>query len=46
MFYNNSSFNQPLGNWDVSSVTNCVNFSTGASAWSLSKPNFTNCNPD
>jgi surface protein len=46
MFKNASSFNQALGNWSVGNVTSCSSFSQGASAWTLPKPNFTNCNPN
>ena len=46
MFQNATSYNQDLSGWDVSGVTGCRFFSDGASSWSLSKPNFTNCNPN
>jgi len=45
MFYKNSAFNQDIGNWDVENVTNCYLFSLDASNWTLTQPNFTNCNP-
>jgi len=43
MFSNASAFNQPLGDWNVDSVTNCNNFCEDNPNWTLSKPNFTNC---
>ena len=46
MFYSAVSFNQDLSSWSVANVTNCQGFSNGASAWTLPKPNFTNCNPN
>ena len=36
-------FNQDLSSWDVSNVTDCQNFSSVTVAWTLPKPNFTNC---
>jgi surface protein len=33
MFYENSTFNQPIGNWDVSNVTNMVYMFNNASAF-------------
>ena len=36
-------FNQDLSSWDVSNVTDCQNFSLITTAWTLPKPNFTNC---
>ena len=46
MFNGNPSFNQDISSWDVSNVTSCSAFSNGASAWTLPKPNFTNCDPN
>jgi surface protein len=47
MFYQATSFNQNLSNWDVTNVTNCAAFLDDYSwfAWTKPKPNFTNCNP-
>jgi surface protein len=45
MFREASVFNQNLSSWSVSNVTNCVNFSQDTPAWTLPKPNFTNCTP-
>lgn len=33
-----------LNSWNISNVTECNGFSYEASAWTLPKPNFTNCN--
>ena len=46
MFSGASSFNQNISFWDVSNVTECSGFSYNATAWTLPKPNFTNCNPN
>jgi len=43
MFEEATSFNQDLNSWNVSNVTNCEDFSSYATAWTESKPNFTNC---
>jgi surface protein len=43
MFDEASSFNQDLSPWDVSQVTACEDFNIDATAWTASKPNFTNC---
>ena len=43
MFYLASAFNQDLSSWNVSNVTECEEFSLDATAWTLPKPNFTNC---
>jgi len=43
MFEEATSFNQDLNSWNVSNVTNCEDFSLYATAWTESKPNFTNC---
>jgi len=43
MFYGAEAFNQDISSWDVDNVTNCALFSTGATAWTEPKPNFTNC---
>jgi len=43
MFYDASDFNQDLSSWSVSNVTVCDDFSKGTTAWTLPKPNFTNC---
>ena len=38
-----TSFNQDLSSWAVSNVTDCRQFSDETTAWTLPKPNFTNC---
>jgi len=43
MFANSASFNQPIGDWDVDSVAQCDGFCSNTPNWTLSKPNFTNC---
>ena len=43
MFSNASSFNQSLGDWNVDNVTLCNDFCFNNPNWTLSKPNFTNC---
>ena len=43
MFKKASTFNQDLSSWNVSNVTECEEFSLDATAWTLPKPNFTNC---
>ena len=44
MFQGCIVFNQDLSSWAVNpNVTNCANFDTGATAWVLSRPNFTSC---
>jgi len=43
MFGNASSFNQSLGDWNVDNVTLCNEFCFNNPNWTLSKPNFTNC---
>ena len=45
MFYDATSFNQDLSSWSVDGVTSCLQFSGGASSWTLPQPNFTNCTP-
>ena len=45
MFHSALTFNGDLSSWDVVNVTDCLSFSYGATAWTLPKPNFTNCNP-
>jgi hypothetical protein len=45
MFSDAVSFNQDLSSWSVNGVTDCYNFSDGATSWTLPQPNFTNCNP-
>ncbi len=45
MFDDAISFNQNLSTWNVDNVTTCIDFSNGASSWSLPQPNFTNCTP-
>jgi surface protein len=42
MFFN-TPFNQDISVWDVSNITECEYFSLDATAWTESKPNFTNC---
>ena len=46
MFSSATSFNQDLSNWNVSQVTLCSDFNNLTPQWILSKPNFTNCNPN
>ena len=46
MFYSASSFNQDISSWSVSNLTRCFRFSLITPAWTLPKPNFTNCNPN
>jgi len=46
MFYGNTVFNQNLSSWDVDGVIDCLEFSQGASSWTLPQPNFTNCDPN
>ena len=43
MFKDAEVFNQDLSSWNVEGVSICFNFSTGASAWTLPKPNLINC---
>lgn len=43
MFNGASSFNQDLSSWSVANVTICNRFSLSTTAWTLPKPNFTNC---
>jgi surface protein len=45
MFKNATSYNQDLSGWNVSNVTNCTDFSDGATAWIDPKPTFTACTP-
>jgi len=45
LFYESESFNQDLSSWNVSEVTLCGNFDSGATSWTLPKPNFTTCTP-
>ena len=44
MFGQNYTFNQNLSSWSVSNVIECSSF-TSTTAWTLPKPNFTNCTP-
>jgi surface protein len=44
--FRSTPFNQDISSWDVSNVTECSGFSYNATAWTLPKPNFTNCNPN
>jgi len=47
MFAFNNNFNQDLSSWSVSQVTSCSGFNLYSNAaWTLPKPNFTNCNPN
>ena len=46
MFSSTSSFNQDLSGWNVNNVTSCDYFTSYTPQWTLTKPNFTNCNPD
>jgi surface protein len=46
MFQGATSFNQDLSQWDVSNVDYCDGYSSGATAWTEPKPNFTNCDPN
>ena len=43
MFNGATSFNQDISSWSVSNVTQCTDFSLNTTAWTLPKPNFTNC---
>ena len=45
MFRDCENFNQDLSSWDVGNVNVCENIFEGTSAWTLPKPNFTNCSP-
>ena len=45
MFYGATNFNQDLSIWYVVNVTSCNAFSGNTTAWTLPKPNFTNCTP-
>jgi surface protein len=45
MFDNAIDFNQDLSGWDVLNVTNCTGVFDDTGAWTLAKPNFTNCIP-
>lgn len=45
MFQNATVFNQDLSGWDVLNVTNCTGVFDDTGAWTLAKPNFTNCIP-
>ena len=45
MFFKAGSFNQDISSWNVSNVTQCNYFSLFTTAWTLPKPNFTNCTP-
>jgi len=45
MFEGATSFNQDLSGWDVLNVTNCTGVFDDTGAWTLAKPNFTNCIP-
>ena len=38
-------FNQDLSGWDVSIIINCLCVFNDTDAWTLHKPNFTNCTP-
>ena len=40
MFKTAVVFNQDLSGWDVNNVTNSTDFATGATSWTLPKPNF------
>ena len=53
MFYAAYSFNQDLSFWEVDNVSgetdgisSCAEFSIDTTAWTLPKPNFTNCDPN
>ncbi len=43
MFIDALTFNQDLSSWEVKSVKKCYAFSAESPAWTLPKPNFTNC---
>ena len=44
MFNGASAFNKDLSGWTVNpNVTSCANFDLNATAWVLSRPNFTSC---
>jgi len=40
MFKTAVVFNQDLSGWNVNNVTNSTDFATGATSWTLPKPNF------
>ena len=46
MFYNCENFNQPLDNWDVSSVTNMSEMFRGCEINDENKPKFTKMDED
>ena len=46
MFRQVDTFNQNLNSWNVNNVTSCLVFSENTPQWTLSKPNFTHCNPN
>jgi hypothetical protein len=43
--FSGSSFNQDIGNWDVSNVSQCDGFSYNTPQWTLPQPYFTSCIP-
>ena len=45
MFLDATSYNQNLSSWVVDGVIDCLQFSQGATSWTLPQPNFTNCTP-
>ena len=46
MFLDATSYNQNLSSWVVDGVIDCLQFSQGATSWTLPTPNFTNCDPN
>lgn len=45
MFKDCINYNRDLSSWSVNNVTLCLDFSDGATSWTLPKPTFTNCTP-
>ena len=45
MFKDAAAFNQDLSSWSVDGVTECEGFSSGATSWTVPKPNLPNCEP-
>ncbi len=45
MFQGAAAFNKDLSSWSVDNVTSCFGFSSGATSWTVPKPNLPNCEP-